>query len=274
MRAASESPKGYAERMKKASQVGAFFVSALFTLSANAFCPVPGKLPQVEVQRVVDGDTLRLKDGRNVRLIGINTPELGRQGRTAEPFAEAARRRLQALVDASDGRVALQVGQESKDRYGRTLAHAYDKSGRNLEAQLLAEGLGFLVAVAPNLDLVSCQQSAERAARDERAGLWRQINVLSPGDIRTGGFALIQGRVQRVDRNGGGVWLEMGDSLVLHISRQDLRNFDLAELNALKGQNVEARGWVIDRAQRGKVRDGQARWLLPLTGDVMLQRLP
>ena len=274
MRAASESPKGYAERMKKASQVGAFFVSALCAFSAQAFCPVPGKLPQLEVQRVVDGDTLRLKDGRNVRLIGINTPELGREGRTAEPFAEAARRRLQALVDASNGRVMLQLGQESKDRYGRTLAHAYDRNGRNLEAQLLAEGLGYLVAVAPNLDLVDCQLSAEQSARAAKAGLWRQLKVLSPADIRTGGFALIQGRVQRVEHNGGGVWLEMGDSLVLHISRQNLEAFNLDEVTALQGQTVEARGWVVDRAQRGTVRSGQARWQLSLTGQAMLQSLP
>src|SRR3546814_12589758 len=94
-----------------------------------------------------------LVDGRSVRLIGINTPELGRDGRKAEPFALAARRRLQALVQASDGRVGLVLGQERHDRYGRTLAHAYDAQGRNLEAVLLADGLGFMVAVAPNTQI-------------------------------------------------------------------------------------------------------------------------
>jgi endonuclease YncB( thermonuclease family) len=274
MRGASASLKGYTERMKKASLVGAFFVSALSAFSVQAFCPTPGKLPVVSVQHVVDGDTLRLTDGRNVRLIGINTPELGRQGRTAEPFAESARRRLQALVEASDGRISLQAGQESKDRYGRTLAHVYDQRGRNLEAQLLSEGLGYLVAVEPNVSLVDCQLAAENSAREARAGLWRQTKVLSPDEIRNGGFALIRGQVQRVERNGGGVWLEMGHSLVLHIARRNLDGFDQAALSELQGQMVEARGWVIDRAQRGKVRSGQARWQLPLTGGVMLQRLP
>ena len=87
-----------------------------------AFCPSPGPLPLVSVAKVVDGDTLRLVDGRSVRLIGINTPELGRDGRKAEPFAVAAQRRLRALVEASNGRVGLVPGRESKDRYGRTLA--------------------------------------------------------------------------------------------------------------------------------------------------------
>ncbi|MGV6807200.1 MAG: thermonuclease family protein, partial [bacterium] len=31
----------------------------------------------VAVSRVIDGDTLHLVDGRRVRLIGVNTPEMG-----------------------------------------------------------------------------------------------------------------------------------------------------------------------------------------------------
>lgn len=260
--------------LKKASLVGAFFVFGVYAGAALAFCPAPGKLPSAKVQRVMDGDTLRLVDGRTVRLIGLNTPEMGRQGRSAEPFAEAARKRLQALVAASDGRVALQYGKQAKDHYGRTLAHAYDSRGRNLEAQLLAEGLGYLVAVAPNLALVPCQQAAERSARHARAGLWQRSPVQAPKRLKSGGFALIQGQVQRIERNGGGLWLEMDDSLVLHIAPRALGNFDLRAVQGLAGRQVEARGWVIDRAKRDSLRAGQARWMLPLTDKAMLEVLP
>lgn len=260
--------------LKKASLVGAFFVFGVYSGAALAFCPAPGKLPSAKVQRVVDGDTLRLVDGRTVRLIGLNTPEMGRQGRSAEPFAEAARKRLQALIAASDGRVSLQYGKQAKDHYGRTLAHAYDSRGRNLEAQLLAEGLGYLVAVAPNLALVQCQQAAERSARQARAGLWQRSPVQAPKRLKSGGFALIQGQVQLIERNGGGLWLEMDDSLVLHIAPRALGNFDLRAVQGLAGRQVEARGWVIDRAKRGGLRAGQARWMLPLTDKAMLEVLP
>jgi endonuclease YncB( thermonuclease family) len=240
----------------------------------QAFCPAPGTLPSLEVQRVVDGDTLRLQDGRSVRLIGINSPELGRQGRSAEPFAEAARRRLGELVAANDGRVSLQLGGESRDHYGRTLAHVYDAKGRNLEAQLLAEGLGYLVAVAPNVALVECQQAAERSARQARVGLWRAPSVQTPEQLSRGGFALIRGRVERVERNRGGLWLELEASLVLRVAPQLLDGFDEQQLRGLVGRRVEARGWVIDRSRRGGVKPGQARWLLPLTHAAMLEVLP
>lgn len=260
--------------LRKASLVGAFFVSGFYIEAAWAFCPAPGALPEVKVQRVVDGDTLRLVDGRNVRMIGLNTPELAHQGRPIEPFAASAQKRLQALVSASDGRVLLQVGQQGKDHYGRTLAHVYDSRGRNLEALLLAEGLGYQVAVAPNLALVRCQQAAERSARQTRAGLWQRSPVQTPEQLKSGGFALVQGRVQRIERNGGGLWLEMDGPLVLHIALRVLANFDQRAVQALEGRKVEARGWVVDRSKRGGLRAGQARWMLSLSDKSMLETLP
>lgn len=265
---------GFSLLMKKASLAGAFFVSAIWLSGVQAFCPVPTGLTSVVVQRVVDGDTLRLADGRSVRMIGLNTPELGKKGRSDEPFAVAARKRLEALVAASDGRVGLLPGKESKDHYGRTLAHVYSADGANLEAQMLAEGLGFQVAVAPNVDLVSCQQAAERSARQAGLGIWRQSPVLQAEQINASGFAVLSGRVSNVQRNRGGVWIELQDSLVLRVAPNLFGQFDVASLERLKGKQIEARGWVLDRSRRGGLKEGQARWLLPLTDPAMLQIAP
>ncbi|MGH8388516.1 MAG: thermonuclease family protein [Pseudomonas sp.] len=260
--------------MKKASLVGAFFMSAIWLSGAQAFCPTPGDLSSVVVQRVVDGDTLRLSDGRSVRMIGLNTPELGKKGRSDEPFAVAARKRLEALVSASDGRVGLQPGKESKDRYGRTLAHVFGADGTNLEAQMLAEGLGFLVAIPPNVDLISCQQAAELSARKAGLGVWRQSPVLKADQISASGFAVLSGRVSKVQRNRGGVWIELQDSVVLRVAPNLLGRFDVASLEVLKGKQIEARGWVLDRSRRGGLKDGQVRWMLPLTDPAMFQVAP
>ncbi|WP_438300456.1 thermonuclease family protein [Pseudomonas sp. NMS19W] len=257
--------------MKKASLVGAFFVSAIWLSGAQAFCPMPSGLSSVVVQRVVDGDTVRLSDGRSVRLIGLNTPELGKQGRSDEPFAVAARKRLEALVADSGGRVGLRLGAQAKDHYGRTLAHLYSVSGASLEAQMLADGLGFQVAVAPNVDLVDCQQAAERSARQAGLGLWKRSPVLKAEQIERPGFAIVSGRVSKVQRNRGGIWIELQDKLVLRVAPNLLERFDGNALQALKGRQIEARGWVVDRSRRGGLKPGQARWLLPLTDPSMLQ---
>jgi endonuclease YncB( thermonuclease family) len=262
---------GFSVLLKKASLVGAFFVSAICIGPAWAFCPEPSGLPVVGVKQVVDGDTLRLVDGRRVRLIGINAPELAHKGRAAQPVAEQAKRRLQAMVTASSGQVAVQVGRQAKDHYGRTLVHVYDAQGQNIEAQLLAEGLGFQVAVAPNVALLACQQDAERSARAARLGVWRTAPTLTAAQLDDSGFALVQGRVMSVEQNRGGVWLQLDGPLVLQVANQALPAFDLQALRAMRGRTVEARGWVIDRTRRGNRSDGQARWLLPLTHPAMLE---
>ena len=263
-------PVEFSRLLKKASLVGAFFMSAIWLSAANALCPAPSNLPAAQVQRVVDGDTLRLKDGRSVRMIGLNAPETGKKGQSAQPFAEAAKRRLQTLIDDSDGQVTLRIGEQATDRYGRTLANVYGRNGANLEAQLLAEGLGYVVAVSPNVALVDCQQAVEKTARRAGLGLWRNSPVQSPDQINSGGFAVVSGRVSSVERNGGGIWIEFGDALVLRIAPDLVGQFDGAGLQRLKGQQIEARGWIVDRSRRGGLKSGQPRWMMPLTHPVML----
>lgn len=260
----------FSRLLKKASLAGAFFVAAIWLPAAQALCPAPSSLPVAQVERVIDGDTLRLNDGRSVRMVGLNTPETGKKGRSAEPFAEAAKRRLQALVDESDGTVSLRIGQQGKDHYGRVLANVYGRNGVNLEAKLLSEGLGYLVAVAPNVALVDCQQAAERSARQASLGLWRDSPVQSAAQIDKGGFALVSGQVANVQRNGGGIWIELQGGLVLRIKPELVSQFDARELERMKGQRIEARGWIVDRSRRGGLKNGQARWMMPITHPAML----
>ncbi len=267
---------GLLSLLKKAPLAGAFFVGAFWlgSAQAEAFCPAPSGLGTAQVRQVIDGDTLRLQDGRSVRLIGINAPEIGRQGRGDEPYAVAARRRLQALVDDSDGLVGLQLGRESQDRYQRTLAHVYGRGGLNFEAQLLAEGLALQVAVAPNVEQVACQQQAERAARKAGLGLWRQSPAIAAAQVERAGFALLGGRVSKVERNRAGAWIELDDSVVLHVAPKVFALFPGGWLDALEGRRVEARGWVLDRSRRGNLAAGQLRWMLPVSAPQMVQTQP
>ena len=261
--------------MKKASLVGAFFVPAIWysAVQAQVLCPAPRAVSYAQVERVVDGDSLRLKDGRSVRLIGLNAPETGKKGRPDEPFADAARKRLQALVTQSDGRVGLLPGLQPQDRYGRTLAHVFGANGSNFEAQLLADGLGFQVALAPNVELLECQQAAEQRARAATLGLWRQSPVLAPQHINRSGFALVSAKVTRVQRNRGGLWIDLQGGAVVRIAPEYLSNFDQAVLNRLQGKQIEVRGWVLDRAKRGGLKSGQARWMLSLTHPGMIKTI-
>ncbi len=260
---------------KKASLVGAFFVSALLMLPGLAradACRMPAGLNEVKVERVVDGDTLRLSDGRSVRLIGLNTPEKAGRGRPAEPFAVEATRHLERLVAASGQRVRLLPGEEPRDRYGRILAHAFGRDGRSWEAEQLRAGLGLAIAVAPNTARLDCLLDAEEQARRARRGLWRKDPVQDVHALRAGGFAILQGRVRGIERNRGGLWLDLDGVLAVRIAPQALADFDRRRLRALEGRRVEVRGWVSER--RSAARDAsQPRWSLSLAHPGLLRPL-
>ncbi|MCW8085111.1 thermonuclease family protein [Sabulicella glaciei] len=81
-----------------------------------------------------DGDTLRCGEER-VRLLGLDAPEMS--GRCADESrrARAARDRLAALVQGG-----VRLARDGEDRYGRTLATAFDREGRDLTRILIREG--------------------------------------------------------------------------------------------------------------------------------------
>ena len=81
---------------------------------------VPGGSGRVVA--VIDGDTLLLADGREVRLVGIQTPKLalGRPDFPTWPLAPEAKAALEALV--LEEMTALGFGGRERDRHGRLLA--------------------------------------------------------------------------------------------------------------------------------------------------------
>lgn len=239
--------------LKKASLVGAFFM-AMQTCghAATTLCSDKSNQAKHTVESVVDGDTLRLKDGRSVRLIGINAPEMGGRGRVVEPYAVLSKRRLESLVKASAGKVALQFGVQSRDRYGRILAHVYDQHGVSLEAQLLSEGLAYHVVVAPNSALVDCFEEVESSARESRLGLWKHTSYTAAAQVNKGGFALLQGRIKSVQRNRGGVWLELGHSVTVNIPLNALHYFSEQNFERWKGRAIKTRGWISERRGQDK----------------------
>lgn len=253
--------------------MGAFFIVLFFCLATQA-CPAPGATRTVAVARVVDGDTLRLSDGRSLRLVGINAPELRPRDRSGpEPFAQAARQRLEQLVAANGGRVAIYPAQPERDRYGRALVHLFDARGRNLEAQLLAAGLGYFVAFAPASALAACQQASERAAREAAVGLWSGKAVQSASALRSSGFSVLRGEITAVERNAGGAWLAIGEALVLRIAEKDLGVFASALSQAAPGRRIEVRGWVVERRGRQAGEKQAQRWMLTLSDPLMLDWL-
>ena len=96
---------------------------------------------EARVTEVIDGDTVVLDNGRQVRLVGIQAPKLplGRPGFEKWPLADAAKSALEDLVLGKT--VTLGYGGLRTDRYNRLLAHLFLPDGAWVQGRLLEDGM-------------------------------------------------------------------------------------------------------------------------------------
>ncbi len=222
-------------------------------LNNHAFagdCPPPANPQTVAIRNVYDGDTLLLQDGRKVRLIGINTPELGRDGQPDQPLARQATATARQLVNGQTP-LLLQLGSQPQDHYGRVLGHLFLANGRSLEAELLKQGLGFAISIPPNLALRDCLNQAEAVARQAKLGVWAEpryqpVHASTLGR-HSGGFGRYQGEISRTGTQAKNPYLELNDRLYLPLQADILAQLARVSSDDLRGRKIEVRGWLIAR---------------------------
>lgn len=139
----------------------------------------PGAQP-VRVVRVVDGDTLLLEatgagplsgGATRVRLLEVDAPESVAPDRPVECWGPEAADALRALAPpGSELVVAPDV--EPTDRFGRALLYAWTADGVLVNEALVRGGHAEAVLVGGNDRHIDRLRAAERAARQEGAGLW------------------------------------------------------------------------------------------------------
>jgi len=156
-------------------------VLALTTAAAATACtPEPSGGDVVvmgvgaRVTAVVDGDTIdvRVAEGmERVRIIGLDTPELGRDGAADECYAQEAR----AYVDdALAGRTVTlfpDPTQDDVDQYGRLLRHVYVDE-RSIALGVIEDGAGREFTFDEPYGGQEAHLAAQDAARDDSRGLW------------------------------------------------------------------------------------------------------
>ncbi len=118
------------------------------------------------------GDTVRLDDGRRVRLIGIDTPETVHPDQDVECYGPEASDATAALLPPGTP-VRLEYDQERTDPHGRTLAYVHRlDDALFLNGYLLEEGYATVAIYPPNDVHENLFREHEAAAAAEGAGLW------------------------------------------------------------------------------------------------------
>ena len=214
---------------------------------------------KAKVVEVVDGDTLRLDDGTQVRLVGIQAPmlSLGRPKVTDWPLAGQARDVLSQW--ALGQTVELRYGGQEKDRNGRRLAHLIDGQGRWLQGEMLKAGWARVYSFPDNRSLVGEMLELERAARAARRGIWNhpfyKVRIAKETEIGKGRFELVEDVVKRVNVWGRRTYLNMGNdepaTFAAAIVAENETAFAQARMmpRDLVGRRIRVRGWVVGDRQ-------------------------
>jgi micrococcal nuclease len=165
-------------KRRAAAQVALGLSAALFSCAPSG---LPGQQTSVcVVGHIVDGDSFRCRDGRKVRLIGIDSPEQRQRPHGAQAQA--------ALLRMAPPGTALRLESDiaATDRYGRVLAYAWLKSVLVNEA-LVQEGWAVQYTVPPNVKYADRFGRAQKEARARGRGLWsgRAFDCV-PAEFRRG----------------------------------------------------------------------------------------
>lgn len=218
------------------------------------------------VSRVIDGRTLVLGDGREVRLAAIDVPPLPAAKESgAAPGGDVAKAALAKLLDGAQ--VVLAQAEFAADRYGRTVAYvdAVRADSRSLaQADLISEGFA---RVGDSVSDRNCARELfrrENAARKAKLGLWSDPYYdLLPADkpaqilARRGRFTLVEGEVVSVHASGPTIYLNFGqrwsEDFAVTIRKRNERKFATAGLDVegLTGRRVRVRGWIEARGGLG-----------------------
>jgi micrococcal nuclease len=122
------------------------------------------------VAEVIDGDTLALRNGRRVRLVQIDTPELDGN----ECYAGEAADDLTAMLPPGT-RITLEADPalDKVDRYGRLLRYVHRGGGTNVNLALVRRGAASVWFFDGDRGRYAGRLlAAARRAKTARRGLW------------------------------------------------------------------------------------------------------
>ncbi len=212
---------------------------------------LPPDFVYIPVEYVYDGDTVRLQDGRKIRLLNINTPEIESERKRGEPGGKEAKARLESLVQGQ--KVRLEYDVEHRDKYGRTLAYLFNEQRMHLNRLLVREGWAIASIHPPNLKYLDAILAAQAEAEREKRGIWhmahyaaKPIEILRRKHLH--GWQRLIGTPLTIKQGRKYLRLLFAADLAVMIPKANLKWFP--NLDAYLGRRLEVRGWP---SRRGRI---------------------
>lgn len=166
--------------------IGSAAILAFVLVGTPAFPPPSAAGSSSEagkVVRVADGDTVTVAargGGKvNVRLYGIDAPEVRHKETPGQAYGRQARQALKELTLGRDVRVEV----VDVDTHGRSVGMVFAR-GVNVNLAMVRDGWAWAYRRHLSAPYASEFIDAERDARAKRLGLWRDANPMPPWEFR------------------------------------------------------------------------------------------
>ncbi|MCA9371505.1 thermonuclease family protein [Candidatus Woesebacteria bacterium] len=136
----------------------------------------PTTLEQAYVEEVVDGDTIKLANGKSVRYIGIDTPETKHPSKPVQCYGKEASQKNKELVEGKT--IYLEKDVSETDRYDRLLRYIYLPNPEDqtealfVNEYLVEQGYAKILTYPPDVKYHEVFQNALQKAQKEQRGLW------------------------------------------------------------------------------------------------------
>lgn len=230
-------------------------LSTLLLSSAHAQSCGPSKIDNWEKARIAQAGNILVVGSRQYIMAGVYAPEIGDPSKRTDPARPLSRESmtyLNRILANNDRKIGIEFDEEITDGFGRTVAHMFLEDGRNVNQMILENGLGMVETNPPNLKYQECYYQAEQRARQANRGIWR-LSVNQPelkfpialsselSDIDLG-FRIIRGEVRHVSQSRNNIIINL-DTTGIRVKREDWPNFNYRDVEALKGQTIEVRGY-------------------------------
>jgi micrococcal nuclease len=135
-------------------------------------------IPENQVIRVIDGDTIEVYQNKKVekiRMIGLNTPESVDPRKQVECFGIEASDRLKELIEGKIVKLETDETQDKEDRFGRKLRYVF-LGDENINQKMIADGYGFEYTYKVPYKYQNEFKEAQKSARKKSLGLWDTNN--------------------------------------------------------------------------------------------------
>jgi endonuclease YncB( thermonuclease family) len=128
---------------------------------------------QFTIVKIFDGDTIQVKGFGlkfTIRLVGIDTPELGRKGKKRQPYSLQAKQKLTHLLQEK----TISLKQYGMGKYNRVLAEIFVNE-TNINLEMVRSGFAEVYRGKwPNKFDAGRYFQAEKRAQQSRKGMWIQ----------------------------------------------------------------------------------------------------